>query len=155
MVTHQHQPYICHISVISHFIHFHPFHHSIHFHLLSSVFIHFHPFSSTFPHFIHFHPLLSIFIHCHPFSSTFIHFHPKFATLPWSVSDHHRLVLNAQTYKWIGWDWKSLNASLLGALFCGANHFNESSRIFQPIQKARVGKTPQYGDLRSELITSF
>ena len=38
--------------------------------------------ADIFIHFIHFHPLL-------------IHFHP--GGLPWSVSDHHRVVLNAQT----------------------------------------------------------
>jgi hypothetical protein len=36
---------------------------------LVSIFIHFHPFSSIF---IHFHPFSSIFIHFHPFSSIFI-----------------------------------------------------------------------------------
>ena len=32
------------------------------------------------------------------FSSTVIHFHP--GGLSWSVSDHNRMLLNAQTYKW-------------------------------------------------------
>ena len=33
-----------------------------------------------------------------------------FLGLPCSVSDHHRMVLNGQTYKWIelGWDWLKL-----------------------------------------------
>ena len=39
--------------------------------------------------------------------------------LSWSVQENHRMVLNAQTNKWIGLDgwmgWKSLNASLLRA----------------------------------------
>ena len=35
--------------------------------------------------------------------------------LPWTVSDHHRMVLNAQTYNWIWMGWKSVYASLLRA----------------------------------------
>ena len=38
----------------------------------------------------------------HPLSSIFIHYHPR--GLPCSVSDHHRMVLNDQTYKWDGMD---------------------------------------------------
>ena len=40
----------------------------------------------------HFQPFSSTFIYFHLISSTFIHFHPR--GLPWSVSDHHRMVLN-------------------------------------------------------------
>ena len=45
-------------------------------------------------------------------------------SLPWAVSDHQRMALNARTYKWmgLGWDWKSLNTSLLRAPLCGANN---------------------------------
>ena len=60
--------------------------------IFSSTFIHFDPLSSTC---IHYHPLSSI-------SSTFIHSLPP-GGLPWSVSDHHRMVLNAQ--KWMGLVW--------------------------------------------------
>ena len=40
--------------------------------------------------------------------------------LPWAVSDHHRMALNARTYKWagLGLGWESLNAGLLRALLC-------------------------------------
>ena len=44
------------------------------------------------------HPLSSVFIHFYQLSSIFIYFHPT-GSLPWSCSDHHRMVLNAQTYK--------------------------------------------------------
>ena len=55
----------------------------------------------------------------------------------------------------MGQDWKSLNATLLRAPLYSAINLDESSRIFPPIQNARVGKTSQYGDPRPELITSF
>ena len=81
--------------------------------ICSLIFIHFYPCLSIF-HFINFHPchpLSSTLIHFHPLSSTFINFHLQSSTfihfhLPgsWSVSYHHWMVLNAQTYKWIGLD---------------------------------------------------
>ena len=39
--------------------------------------------------FVHLYPLSSISTHIHPLSSTFIQ-----GVLPWSVSDHHRILLN-------------------------------------------------------------
>ena len=101
-----------------------PFHQR-YFHPLSTTFVHFQPLSCTFIPLrppsstcFHLHPLASTFIHFHPLSSTFTHFHLLSSTLSntvhWSISDHHRVVLSAQTYNSIGlgWmGWKSLNAS--------------------------------------------
>ena len=43
--------------------------------------------------------------------------------LPWSVSDHQKMVLNAQTYNWDGMGLDGpLNASLLRAPLCGADN---------------------------------
>ena len=80
------------------FIQFCPFHPRsstfIHFHPHSSYFIQFHSVSSICIHFLSLSSMLSTFIQFHPVSSIFIHFHSK--GLPWSVSDHHRMLLNTK-----------------------------------------------------------
>ena len=76
--------------------------------------------------------------HFHTFtlSSAFIHFHP--GGLPWSVSDRHRMVLNAQTDKWMGWEgWKSLNASLLRAPLRSANNSKHMNKFEDEWQHCR------------------
>ena len=72
--------------------------------------------------------------HFHPLSSTFTFFHP--GGLPWSV------VLNAQTFLWIGMDGL-LYASLLEAALCCA--YNEVDGYinaeFSPVWcKAALGR---------------
>ena len=100
--------------------------------------------------FIHFHPLPSTFNNFHPYSSNSWH-HLRwlqsclclslndwewfcsrlYVDLPWSVSYHYKLFLNAPTYKWdwIGWDWKSLNTSLLRPPCCCANNNNDNNNM--------------------------
>ena len=86
----------------------------IYFYPLSSTLIHFHPFSSTIIHSHPFYSISSTFVHFHPISSTFVHFHPLPSILStfihqgaclgmhWSVSDHYRMLLKAETYNWDG-----------------------------------------------------